>query len=458
MTFGFMLGAAAIMVLAISLIAMLFDVNTEGQMRALVEKQMAKVRVDLNSPDWRERLTKIADSPELAERGIGFEVFERRSRNRTWASRPDLPMPGEASSHDFRFIPSRPAPGSPYRILFAVPIGELEEEQNRRKVEFLALTALVIGLAGLGAWMLVGKILSPIDQLSRQASTASVDRMQVKLNPPSPDLEMIGLVDTLNGLLERLAQTSAMKGRFYAAASHELRTPLQALSGHLEVALTRSRTAEEYEDFIAEAHRQTVRLITLVKDLLLLHQLDTSPPTEGIEVDLAGTCEQFIDLLQPLFEVRELTVELVHSGPSEIKAFHSHAEILVRNLLENAAKYASRGTSIEVQITESPKEVRLEISNESKLAKEIDLDRIFEPFYRPDISRNSQTGGNGLGLAICQALASANGWSIQLRPKDGEVVVTVSFPKPLRGLNADEQPAQKAGGKLKTVKAAGPST
>jgi signal transduction histidine kinase len=58
----------------------------------------------------------------------------------------------------------------------------------------------------------------------------------------------------------------------------------------------------------------------------------------------------------------------------------------------------------------------------------LSTDKLFEAFYRPDVSRNSKTGGNGLGLAICKAVASANGWTIGLTPREGSVVAEATFP------------------------------
>ncbi len=233
MTFGFMLGAALVMAAAVTLLATIFDVNADRQMRDLVAKATKSVEADMKSPDWQTKLAQLAATPELAERGVALAIIERRTRDRLWVSRQDFPARGDRTNHEFRIFAGQVSQDAPYRVLFAIPDAQLREQTNRRRLEFLALTALVIGLTGLGTWMLVGKVLSPIGKLSTQAATASTDRLTVTLQTPSADTEMVGLVGTLNGLLSRLAQTSAAKGRFYAAASHELRTPLQALSGHL---------------------------------------------------------------------------------------------------------------------------------------------------------------------------------------------------------------------------------
>jgi signal transduction histidine kinase len=312
-------------------------------------------------------------------------------------------------------------------------------EQAALKLGLLLLSLFAVAAVAGGVWLLVGRTLSPIHRLAVQASAASVENLQVRLKAPSRDAEVVDLVDTLNGLLSRLAETAAVKGRFYAAASHELRTPLQALSGHLEVALSRERSAEEYETFLQEAHRQTGRLTSLVKDLLLLHQLDSAPPRPQEPVDLAEVCDGVLSHLVPLIDARELRLKANLSPGVVILAAPTHAEILIRNLVENAAKYAATGGEVTVSLTACDPETRLEVFNECPPVPGWNPEKLFEPFYRPDTARNTRTGGNGLGLAICRAIATANGWTVRLEQEARGVRAVAIF---------GERPAavQSAGG------------
>lgn len=289
----------------------------------------------------------------------------------------------------------------------------------------------VVLVTAVGAWLLVGRTLSPIGSLARQAKTASAESMQVRLTPSSQDAEVVGLVSTLNGLLERLAETAAIRGRFYAAASHELRTPLQALSGHLDVALTKERSADEYRMTVAEAFDQTKRLRLLVQDLLILNQLDvatTQPPSEPVA--LADVCDQAISSFRRAISEKHLHVLANLTDDLELIAPPTHLEMLVRNLIENAVKYTPPGGNICLQLHRSPGSVEMELWNECVPPPADMLPRLFEPFYRPDGSRSSEEGGNGLGLAICRATAVANGWDIAIPPTPDGFRVVVGFTRP----------------------------
>lgn len=301
---------------------------------------------------------------------------------------------------------------------------------QKTAIGFFSLILFVAATAG--AWALVGKTLSPIGMLSRQAhaaSGASSACMEVQLKAPSKDTEIVELVQTLNAMLARLSDAAAQRGRFYAAASHELRTPLQALSGHLELAASRERTLEEYRDAVAEAHAQTRRLVNLTRDLLLLNQLDgaAAPPPE--QVALAGVCNRTLQQLAPLIQERDLKLSMFIAGEPVLNAALSHVEMVVRNLVENAVKYADAGGAVDIHFDqqEGTRVAALVIFNTCQPVVEWLPARTFEPLYRPDVSRSSATGGNGLGLTICKAVCDLNKWTIAVTQVNGGVQARVSF-------------------------------
>ncbi|HEX8234795.1 MAG TPA: histidine kinase dimerization/phospho-acceptor domain-containing protein [Abditibacteriaceae bacterium] len=311
-----------------------------------------------------------------------------------------------------------------HTVVIGVEWHKTAKALHERTLFLLGLSAFVVAFSSLGAWVLVGRTLAPIDGLARQATAASTESLRVQLAAPSPDAEITHLVVTLNDLLARLGETAATRGRFYAAASHELRTPLQALTGHLEVALSRQRDAEDYKSALHEAHSQAERLTALVQDLLLLNQLeaDTSRPP-GVLLDIGDMCVSELSPLRSLAAERGLTIELSLPDACEISASWNHATMLLRNLLENAVKYATRGGNVRVQLIQST----LTICNDCAPVAGWDTNKYFEPFFRPDASRNSQTGGNGLGLAICKAICTSNGWDISLHHDVGGVCALVRF-------------------------------
>lgn len=287
---------------------------------------------------------------------------------------------------------------------------------------FVIFTGASVVFFGVVAWLMIGRTLSPIGALAKQAEDASVDHSGVRLTAPSEDVEMRELVATLNDFLSRMEQAAEEKAHFYGAASHELRTPLQALSGHLEVALSQPRTAEEYAVALREAHEQSQRLTSLVQSILLLHQLQGRDSVAKESVDLGAVVLLAKESMNALAEARRLSVEASFLETSMIPTVPGHVEILVRNLMENALKYSSEGSTISLRVGSRGLEVENPIEG-----RDLDSDDLMKPFFRREASRSSAAGGNGLGLAICRAICVANGWTMKIDVSDSQLSVSVLF-------------------------------
>jgi len=302
----------------------------------------------------------------------------------------------------------------------AFPWNGAARELDRLAWSLLSGALVVLLAVAVGSWILVGRVLSPIDRLAEAARTAPVETAQ--LQAPSEDVEVERLVGTLNGFITRLRESNRAKDRFYAAASHELRTPLQGLAGFLEIGLARPRERDELVEILREAQDQSKRLVKLTADLLALNQLESAlakPSFDETEIDVADVVERALLPLASVREARHLQLELdLPSGDeAEITAPWSHVEMLVRNLVENAHKYAPDRGHVEIEWKSNALRVRNTVAwsaVEEKRAGEKGLNRLFEPFYRLDASREGQVAGNGLGLAICQAVCAANSWGIEL--------------------------------------------
>jgi len=303
------------------------------------------------------------------------------------------------------------------------------EQALRYNAAMLLLhSMLLLVCATFGVWYLVGRTLSPIDRLARQADHASTESLHLRLETPSQDTEIVHLVGTLNGLLARLSEEMATRGRFYAAASHELRTPLQTLTGTLEVGLMQPRDADEYREILAESSEQAGRLTALIQALLLLNQVEMLPAPHTEQIDLAAACDRWLNHFQSLGISRELCVDARLPESLSLEAAPAYVDILLRNLLENAFKYAHPGSLLRLTLQSTVQGASLTVFNECAPLPEQDFARLMEPFYRPDASRNSDAGGNGLGLAICKAVAHSSGWLLSLQQQQHGIEVNVRIP------------------------------
>jgi signal transduction histidine kinase len=153
-------------------------------------------------------------------------------------------------------------------------------------------------------------------------------------------------------------------------------------------------------------------------------------------VDLADICDGALGQLALLIDARGLRLSVDLAPGIEILAIANHTAILVRNLVENAVQYASAGGEVTLCLTSSGGQTRLEVLNECPPVPEWDPQKLLESFYRPDRARSARTGGNGLGLAICQAIATANGWTITLQQEPRGVRAAATFGEARAGWEA----------------------
>jgi signal transduction histidine kinase len=238
------------------------------------------------------------------------------------------------------------------------------------------------------------------------------------------------LAETLNAMLERLEEAIERERRFVDDASHELRTPLANLKAELDLALRRSRTADELERALRSAAEETDRLARLADDLLVLARSDRGRlPIRREFVDVArmvgGTVETFAARASERGVVIDVRV------PEELRADVDELRIrqALGNLLDNGLRYVPSGGRMRVAAERHDGSLWVEVRDTGPGFPPEFLPVAFEAFARPDVSRSRPGGGTGLGLAIVAAVAEAHGGTVVADnlPAGGAVVV-LSIP------------------------------
>ncbi|MBS2035522.1 hypothetical protein JST97_11075 [bacterium] len=298
------------------------------------------------------------------------------------------------------------------QVVLGFPIYQSKEALGRQARFLSWIGALVWGGLSLTTYWVVGQTLKPIQELANQADQAAGNSGPTLLAPPSQDGELVHLVSTLNQLLGRLHQRSARREQFHVAVSHELRTPLQALLGHVELALLRPRTPEDYCKVLEECKTQTGRLTQLIEALLLLNRLDYAP-----------TASEVIDLNEcfPETSLPAHTQVIFLQAETRVSANQPLLEVLLRNLLGNADKHRSQNSQILVEV--GPGQFKIENQRDSQTL--LDPEKLREPFFR---ATGNSTPGNGLGLALVAAVVERLGWELELQAPPGSFVAVVRYP------------------------------
>ena len=236
----------------------------------------------------------------------------------------------------------------------------------------------------------------------------------------------VAFVLTAGKIVSPIAESYEKQKRFISDAGHEIKTPLTIINANVDL-LESDGEKEELTDIRA----QTKRLTELTNNLVMLSKMEEAEHTlQKIDFPLSDLVFETANS----FRAPALShgLEYAVSVQPDVTANGSPDTIrqLISVLLDNAVKYSKESGKIDVSLTANRKTAALTVSNDTNDKIDAkDLQHIFDRFYRTDTSRNSETGGHGIGLSIAKAIAEAHGGSIAASTKTGyDFCVTVNLP------------------------------
>ncbi|CBE69949.1 MAG: HAMP domain-containing protein [Candidatus Methylomirabilis oxygeniifera] len=305
---------------------------------------------------------------------------------------------------------------------------------------FLATTRLLIIIVSfvlLAVVTVTGAILAkntlrPIEAMVAMAQRVGETNLQERLPYPGTKDEIGHLVDTLNGMLDRLERSFAVQSRFTADAAHELRSPLSRLRAELEVALRRPRDLSEYRTVLLSCLEEVERLSRLTGDLLVLARLDAGERhgCKRESVLITTVVDRAVKRIQQEAQRKNVAIAIEPSAHLSVAVYDGSLEQVIANLLENAIKFSPSGSNITVRARSENDHVLLTVSDTGPGIPCNELPRVFERFYRGDTARSSEVPGVGLGLAICRGIVEAQGGSISVDGTSGAgTTVTVRLAR-----------------------------
>ena len=228
-------------------------------------------------------------------------------------------------------------------------------------------------------------------------------------------------------MIRPMVESYSKQKRFITDASHEIKTPLAVIDAANEVQEIESGESE----WTQSIHEQVARLTALTERLVFLARMDEgSAGFTMISIDLSEAVDKAASPFESVAVSRGK--RLSTSIASGVRAHADAAAVaqVVELLLDNATRYASEGSVIELSLRAVSRgagkgSAELVVSNAVDELPEGDLDRLFDRFYRADVSRSSKTGGSGVGLSVVRAIAEAHGGSASVCGHGNQITVTV---------------------------------
>ena len=241
-------------------------------------------------------------------------------------------------------------------------------------------------------------------------------------------LAVLAIVTVASGAVIRpMVESYSKQKRFITDASHEIKTPLAVIDAANEVQEIESGESE----WTQSIHEQVARLTALTERLVFLARMDEgSAGFTMAAIDLSEAVDKAAAPFESVAVSRGKRLSM--SIASGVRAHADAAAVaqVVELLLDNATRYASEGSVIELSLRAVSRgagkgAAELVVANAVDELPEGNLDRLFDRFYRADVSRSSKTGGSGVGLSVVRAIAEAHGGSATVSGHDRQITFTV---------------------------------
>ena len=329
-----------------------------------------------------------------------------------------------------------PEPGA---VIVGLPTREVNATVASLLGWELVLTLIGVTVAGVTGFVVVRRQLRPLREVAETAERVAElplasgeielrERVPAHLTDEATEVGQVGA--SLNTLLDHVETSLAARQRieqqvrqFVADASHELRTPLTTIKGYAELARRRPDDTRGVLGALEKVESESVRMTSLVEDLLLLARLDAGRPLQRERVDLTRLLVESVSDARVVEPGHHWRLDLPDEA-LEVVGDEERLHQLVTNLLANAGKHTPAGTTVTVRARPG----LLAVHDDGPGFPPALAATAFERFARGDTSRARASGGAGLGLSLVEAIAHAHGGSVSLASSPGDTTVTVHLP------------------------------
>jgi two-component system OmpR family sensor kinase len=334
------------------------------------------------------------------------------------------------------------APVGPAVLVVGLPMAPVYESVWKLLGVVLVVTAVALLAASAVAAAAVRRSLRPLDRVAETASAVArmplersetLDGVRVPDTDPRTEVGRVGtafnrMLGHIAGAMQARERSEQQVRQFVADASHELRTPLASVRGYAE--LTRRMGADLPPDVVYAMSRiesESVRMTSMVEDLLLLARLDEGREVQFADVDLTGLVLDAVNDAHAASPDHVIALD-VPSEPVVVPGDAARLHQVVVNLVTNARTHTPEGTRITVGIHRVADGVDLTVRDDGQGLDPEFLPKLFERFARADSSRSRSAGSTGLGLAIVDAVVQAHGGRVAVASVPGDTVFTVHLP------------------------------
>ncbi len=283
----------------------------------------------------------------------------------------------------------------------------------------IVIVAGIIGISigAISSTYLNNKFLKPLKELKEMTNEVAKGNFDVAIEE-IPENEIGVFVENFNIMVHELRKNELLKKDFISNVSHEFKTPLSVISGYTTLLQDPNISDEDRIEYSKIIFEYTTNLANLVNNILRLSKFDSKKITFELEkYSLDEQIREAILSLEPKWNEKNIVFN-IEMQKVEIKADKELLAIVWNNLLDNAVKFSSVNSMIDISLFEKDNYVIFVIKDYGKGIKGSELPYIFDQFYQSEKSRKME--GNGLGLALVKKIVEASNGKIFVSTKEEE--------------------------------------
>ena len=331
-----------------------------------------------------------------------------------------------------RFVVGVPAVGEtsqePVGVIYAVSVTTSLENMWSGFIGLFFMTAFVVLMISFMASSITTmRQIQPIREMVKATRRYAEGDFDIRMNDYGRDDELGELAASFNNMAESLQQTERQRREFIANISHELKTPMTTIAGYTDGILDGTIPPENERQYLQIISDESRRLSRLVRRMLDVSQLQAMDPLrEGKHFDICESMRRVLISMEKKITDRNLDVDAdIPEEPILVLGDKDMITQVIYNLLENATKFATEGSTLYLGVTTIDGKARVTVRNVGETIPAGELPLLFERFHKSDKSRSEDKDGYGLGLYIVKTILEQHKEKISVTSEDG--VTTFSF-------------------------------
>ncbi|MGB5919803.1 sensor histidine kinase [Arcobacter sp.] len=294
----------------------------------------------------------------------------------------------------------------------------------------LFIVPIILIFSIIGGYFLIYKSFAPIEKILFNLKNINATTLSERLKSSNNRDEISQLSNEINSLLQRLEISFDKINQFSSDASHELKTPLTIIRGEIEIALRKDRDSKEYKDTLNVCLDEILLIQQTIDDLLFLAKNENNKDVYKEDAYIDEITSDAIKELKPYAKLKNINIQSQIKDIFQIKGHSKLLKIAIKNILKNAISFSHENSDVIIKNYIEDDNFIISIEDKGIGIAQEEQTKIFEKFYRTDKSRNKESGGTGLGMAIVEKIISSHNGKIDLKSSENKgTTVKLIFTK-----------------------------